>query len=636
MSDARLRDAERRYSNSSRTHDDLLELISAISRSGAEIPYHLRVEETTLYSAAGLNAQGLAEFRHKTTGMLFVLLPAGEFMMGPTRSIEDEDIEDDEEDENEDPPAPVRRVFDEPFLMAKYPWTGREWHRVTGEFPSHFPTRAMVEELHPEFSTSEDSRSVPSIPDTVRLDLADDHERLWGDHPVESVSWDRCREVEDWINRIDFARRFNALFRVGKGDKRSDYVRWLDVEFGIADLTPLGPITRRSDGEVDISEFGALIFSEPVEKAYQSWLWNSKGERCGFQLPSEAMWEYAARAGTTTRYPNGDNDSDLEKIAWFGGDWEEGHKAVGLKDPNNWGLHDNCGNVFEWTRCMWSENTSGAPVSGFVAHGEVCPDPTMTVFLNDLQIQELVSEDRPTPTCPGTQNESGNSSAQHQQIVDSDPPGERGDHPFVSAARSPVSIPSTAVASTHVKSGSGSSPESTEPTTVASESRSEASAGPVTQPVSSSEIRACSTSQMTELERGRPGGAALSTIFPAHLHPDSIIASLVEKWTPLLSRDDSFIRAATAAMLEQESRCLQGRAPANRSLIGEFTWFTMPSVRSYWPSAVASDLPYTPDAQQRGRAWGFESGPETGIRRAARGAWDNGGCRVSWRSRSLA
>jgi predicted Zn finger-like uncharacterized protein len=163
-----------------------------------------------------------------------LLIPAGEFLMGSTRS-------DKSAKGTEKPQHRVR--ITKPFYLGKYLVTQEQWEAVMGNNPGHLKGPK---------------------------------------NPVEQVSWDDCQQ---------FLKKLNDRF-----------------------FHP-GPLPER--------------------------------ER-EFRLPTEAQWEYACRAGSTTRYCFGDDESGLGEYAWYSANSGRMTHPVGEKRPNAWGLYDMHGNALEW------------------------------------------------------------------------------------------------------------------------------------------------------------------------------------------------------------------------------------------------------------------------------------------------
>ena len=121
-------------------------------------------------------------------------------------------------------------------------------------------------------------------------------------------------------------------------------------------------------------------------QAYVEWLSDETGEQ--YSLPSEAQWEYAARAGTETErfwgrgpieqclYANGADAAGLREYPdWNAAECSDGYAEtapVRSFEPNAFGLHDMLGNVSEWTRDCWNIRYEGAPVDGTVWESGDC------------------------------------------------------------------------------------------------------------------------------------------------------------------------------------------------------------------------------------------------------------------------
>ncbi len=171
-----------------------------------------------------------------------------------------------------------------------------------------------------------------------------------------------------WIGETPVTQRQFACWT-----STEDYAAWID--HGKAMVDDGKPHANYFKNELDRPAERVTWFEA---RAYGSWLerhWLSpenfasrltlpKGRSLGADLPAEAHWEYASRAGTTTEYWSGDGEAALREVGWYAGNSEMRTHDVREKPANPWGLFDVHGNVWEWCLDQYDEAAYRTVIDG--------------------------------------------------------------------------------------------------------------------------------------------------------------------------------------------------------------------------------------------------------------------------------
>ncbi len=337
--------------------------------------------EVTPPPLTNVRATQLEPTFRNSIGMEFILIPAGEFLMG---------ADDKNADDTEKPVHRVRII--RPFCLSKYPVTQKQWEAVMGNNPSHFkgdPDRLVeniswtdVQEFLRRLS-EKDGKQVSleytlTLEDKSKIDSNVGKEPLvvvLGDHQIipglekqlVGMKTDENKRIEvtpeegygpvdpqrkqevDKAKVPEEARKIGAKLTGQDPDGRLVFVQVAEVKDStiVLDLNP--PLAgKKLFFDVKLLKIeNAPKKTEKLESIPEA---STSPADKSYRLPTEAEWEYAVRAGTTTAYSFGYDPKLLREYGWYEENSGGRPHSVGQLEANAWGLHDMHGNVWEWVQ----------------------------------------------------------------------------------------------------------------------------------------------------------------------------------------------------------------------------------------------------------------------------------------------